>query len=183
MALPQTAAEWAAETDVIRMAKCYRGRHWFPKLRLFAIACCRRIWHLIPPGMSRDRVETAERFAMGQATKGELAAANVGATLEIEQSRFYTNNAQTSYSYSEPGFSVASTVKACTLPAEHPAIFVPMHILRVVSHLAYREEIARGGDHRSATLSAEAAQRAETECMATLLRTMVGNPFIDEAKR
>src|SRR6516164_1297081 len=42
------------------------------KLRLFACACCRLIWNLLPEGPSRLAVEASERFADGEIDANDL---------------------------------------------------------------------------------------------------------------
>jgi hypothetical protein len=49
------------------------------KLRLFACACCRRMWELLPEGASRRAVETSERFADGEIGADELQRSWVAA--------------------------------------------------------------------------------------------------------
>src|SRR3712207_4353739 len=70
-----TEDEWLDGTDPESMLEFLRGRASERKLRLFACACCRRIWHLLVDERSRKAVEVAERYADGQATEEDLVAA------------------------------------------------------------------------------------------------------------
>lgn len=67
-----TPEEWDRCEDPHRMLEFLRGRASDRKLRLVACACCRRIWDLISPDPGRRAVETAERWADGQATEQEV---------------------------------------------------------------------------------------------------------------
>lgn len=58
------------------------------KLRLFACACVRRVWHLLEDDRSRAAVEVAERYADGLARSDELDAA--GDEAGVAASDLYT---------------------------------------------------------------------------------------------
>jgi hypothetical protein len=66
-----TETEWLACTDPRPMLEFLRGRTSDRKLRLFAVGCCRRVWHLFTEQDSRRAVEVAEAYADGRANNGE----------------------------------------------------------------------------------------------------------------
>src|SRR5262249_22115343 len=68
--LSMTEADWLTSTDPLGMLNLVRGKAAERKLRLFAVACCRRIWHLFSDRRAWRAIEFAERYADGLATKG-----------------------------------------------------------------------------------------------------------------
>lgn len=77
---PLTEEDWLASTDLTAMVDFLGERLSDRKYRLFACACCRQVWTLISDERCRQAVETAERFADGQALKSALSAARAAAS-------------------------------------------------------------------------------------------------------
>jgi hypothetical protein len=69
-----TEAEWLASDDLRPMLRFRGGEAGSRKLRLFACACCRRIWRLMHDRRACRAVELSEAFADGQAKLKEAQA-------------------------------------------------------------------------------------------------------------
>jgi hypothetical protein len=70
-----TEQEWLECTDPMPMLEFLRGKASDRKLRLFAVACCRRIWNLLTDEKSRKAVDVAELYADGLVEKDSLIRA------------------------------------------------------------------------------------------------------------
>src|SRR5947209_16614242 len=90
MYIPQpplvTEAEWLAATlpgplleYVWQHRRRARLRGCRRQLRLFACACCRRAWHLLPERRLVRALQTCERYAEGLADDAERSAARAEA--------------------------------------------------------------------------------------------------------
>jgi len=74
-----TEAEWLTCTEPVKMLKATKSRLKHRKLRLFAVACSRRIQGSLLDPRSRAAIDVAERFADGEAHETELITARQGA--------------------------------------------------------------------------------------------------------
>jgi hypothetical protein len=65
---PMTESDWLTCTKPMQMLEFLRGNASDRKTRLWEVACCRRIWHLMPVRASCEAVLVAERYADGRAS-------------------------------------------------------------------------------------------------------------------
>lgn len=80
-----TEAEWNTCTDAQAMLWFLHGKADDRKLRLFAVACCRAIGHLLRDNRSRNAVEVAERYADKAAAMTELTEAQQAAYMVMTE--------------------------------------------------------------------------------------------------
>ena len=70
-----TEAEWLTCVAPEPMLVFLRDKVSDRRLRLFACACCRQIWHLLADDRSQNAVKVAEAFCDGAASEAELETA------------------------------------------------------------------------------------------------------------
>src|SRR5512145_3104431 len=71
-----TEAQWLACTNPQPMLEFLRRKVSDRKVRLFAVACCRRVWSSLEHEEFRDAVRKAESFADGLADRAEMLQAH-----------------------------------------------------------------------------------------------------------
>src|SRR5262245_16297887 len=79
----EAEAEWMYDQGPEALIDCLGDTASERKLILFAAACCRNIWGLVPHEDSRAAAVVAERRADGRASKKALRAARKAARLVL----------------------------------------------------------------------------------------------------
>ena len=171
-----TEAEWLASGDPFSML-CYlqkRGNMSARKARLFAVACCRRVFSFLPDDKHREAVEVSARFADGHATQADKER------LSKELQTIYgeypgagnlEQPAEMIYLLSSWPLA-ADWMDACT--GSEQAIMLSGHAHRTGKVLRSDRWFA---DDEWWEREAESAKTAERTAQVGLIRDIFGNPF------
>jgi hypothetical protein len=179
-----TEAEWLGLTDPATLLLYMRGQSSDRKLRLFACACCRRVWHLLKDVRSQQAIEATEQFADGRISAQELADAEAGAwdaVNDLLDRMLRTDRAARPRIRAAVEAAKAASEAARCRPRPggdcgSPDIVAPAGPIWVAAWLA--AGIARDATRRSmGGVDRDSIEAAEKEAQAALLREIVGNPF------
>ena len=168
-------AEWDACDDPDRMLKLVGDRASARKLRLFACACCRRVWHLLHPN-SRRAVEVMERFVDGQAGEGERDAAEGGAGVLVRNCNDRVPAAVRIEGAAAHGvFAALGAILGDEALGRRGRRADPRKLARTGA--SYAAEYAREALAREAGRGSGRARREAAREQCALLRDLLGNPF------
>ena len=171
-----TEQEWLACTDPQKILEFSRGKASDRKLRLFAVACCRRIWDFLPTDACQRAVEIAERYADDQAANRELSSAwsAVAASAEEEGIKVFDPYEQENIEWGDiPGGSAVMASIELLGERDVDAAHVASHAALEVAWDAGR--LRKGKEAAQLAFDNDYAVERIAQTMA--LRDIFGNPF------
>lgn len=160
-----TEQEWRSCTDPEPMVGALSADRYQRELRLFAVACARRGWHLLP-APARAAVDASEEFAEGRCAPDLLSAA-VDRAADVAQAHWSGGRSPDARAYAESAAVDASSVwprtAANVLATTTCAASAAGCAAAEVDEARYDEVF-------------ESARRAELAAQAELLRGLVPSP-------
>jgi hypothetical protein len=155
-----TEAEWLACTDPQKMLTFLAvGQDSDRKRRLFAVACCRRVAHLMADSRSRDAVAAAERYADGLIDEAGLTSARSAAAVAAQEAW-------------SAGPAAGTAAGAAVVAVENPFAWTAAGMAGAAASIAAKAL------ERSAERPARAAAAAKASAaQADLVREVFGNPW------
>jgi hypothetical protein len=163
-----TEADWTSCTVPAAMLAFLRtsGRPSRRKLRLFGVACCRSVWHLLTIERARRAVEALERRADGLAPEHAIGC----------WKKAYTTG------YLDQALLVRTVIDVGSNAADHDTWKAAAAVARMAS--SFVGQVAAAAVAPSATdyprsrpREEQPADTAERKRQAALLRDLLGNPF------
>jgi hypothetical protein len=178
-----TEEEWLRSDDVALMLRWFR-QEWRGeeadldgRLQRYCLACCRRIWPLLPQEASRAGVEVAERFLDGRATREELGRADwlaEGAAFKFD----FDTDSEAIARWCEEVARIPPEELAAMIHAPRPEDDLsPRRLLELAAYFADCAMCYPGIQPK------ESIERYRLFLSAPLLREVVGNPFRTAAGR
>jgi hypothetical protein len=158
-----TEKDWLTKTNPMPMVRFLRRKTSDRKLRLIAVACCRRSCSYLPDKWSRNTVGVAEREAEGFDTQDALRLAELEARAAIS-------------SFARPSEQVAfAGAIGATMPKATDAARVACNWAGQLCLVLAYEQQAR--DPQPRTISKKKILAEWGEEAVALLRCIIGNPF------
>jgi hypothetical protein len=151
-----TEAEWLRLADPEPLLVFLKGRHSDRQCRMLAIACCRRIWHILDAS-TQHLVEVAERFVEGMSRARTMTFST---ELRRRLGDLYTNEMHQGRPYSSSRM-VAVIVHEIVAGAAWPLAWNAVSEVRVAL--------------RDGPVTPDIYQ--ESKAQAGLVRDIFGNPF------
>jgi hypothetical protein len=172
-----TESEWLASADPTRLTQCERIAATERKVRLFAVACCRRIPALNSHATLAAVTDTVERFADRLATEEELRSAHLGADGIYDRAGETADDCESAEGLSEN--TVRWQAIHCAARAAYWAS-LPGELRTEIDHVPGLADAAvglalAGRDYEYDQVEAHA--REERAVQAALFRDVFGNPF------
>src|SRR4051794_34024961 len=163
-----TETEWLTSTNLMPMLDYLTGKASDRKLRLFGVACCRQVWHLLEDGRSRLAVEAAEALAdqptddSGRYREVRDAAHTVAAILHAGVLQA-----------GDPRSQASAEARAYAANAARETLSTPKYVGCVAG--AVSRAVKRWAQTRGLPPRPTAKKERANQC--DLLREVLGNPF------
>jgi hypothetical protein len=171
-----TEAEWLGATELLPMLELLRSKASDRKLRLFAIACCRRIMRLLPDERSSAALVAAEGYADGFITAEQLAT-TIGPADDATSHAYHRRG---SHFFSAAGAALFTSLPpGFTLPTnwtEELRRFSPSNVCEWATS-AMEEALGIEMPRPEKQAAVRNAAMAEGLAQCDLLRDIFGNPF------
>jgi hypothetical protein len=168
--------KWLNCTNVPPMLEFSVGKVSERKLRIFACACCRSIWHVLTKASGRKAVEVSERFADGVVSQRQLAKARRNA----QRAWKTTNKAQPqAYGRSpddgEAGSILIFAIAAAIESTDKNSLMAAWRASTCAAHSMGKNMAILAPD--SYAREELAGRRKQYIRQCKLLRDIIGNPF------